>query len=73
MICNDPISGSYSITQTNKFLLMDAKALTLGQGHGRVIHYISPDPYILCAKYQRFSQMIVTWEGKIFAAADADT
>ena len=34
---------------------MDATAVTLGQGHGKVIQYNSPDPYILCAKYQRFS------------------
>ena len=39
----------------NKFLLIDATAMTLGQGHGMVIEYISPDPYILCAKYLRFS------------------
>ena len=29
--------------------------MTLGQGHGKIIQYISPDPYGLCAKYQRFS------------------
>ena len=35
---------------------MDATAVTLGQGHGgKVIQYISPDPYILCAKYLSFS------------------
>ena len=34
---------------------MDATAMTLGQGHGKVIQYISPDPYIRCAKYQMFS------------------
>ena len=52
------MSGSYFIVQTNKFiiLLIDATAMTLGQGHGKVIQY--PDPYNLCAKYLRFS-----WNG----------
>ena len=39
----------------DKFLLIDATTMTLGQGHGKVIQYISPDPYILCAKYVSFS------------------
>ena len=55
MFCSDPISGSHFIAQTSKFLLIDATAVTLGQGHGKVIQYISPVPYILCAKYLRFS------------------
>ena len=55
MFCSDPMSGSHFNAQTSKFLLIDATAVTLGQGHGKVIQYISPDPYILCAKYQRFS------------------
>ena len=55
MFCSDPMSGSHFIAQTSKFLLMSATAVTLGQGHGKVIQYISLDPYILCAKYQRFS------------------
>ena len=49
------MSGSYFIVQTSKFLLINTTAVTLGQGHGKVIQYISPDPYILCAKYLRFS------------------
>ena len=63
--------GSHFIAQTNKFLLMDAIAVTLGQGHRKVIQYISPDPYILCAKYQRFSSNGFEWEWIVFAAADA--
>ena len=51
---------------------MDATAVTLGQGHGKVIQYNSPDPYILCAKYQRFSWNGFDVRGKGFAAADAD-
>ena len=52
------MSGSHFIAQTSNFLLIDAKAVALGQGHGKVIQYISPDPYILFAKYLRFS-----WNG----------
>ena len=58
MFCSDPISGSHLIAQTSNFLVIDATAVTLGQGHGKVIPYISPDPYVLCAKYVRF-----TWKG----------
>ena len=52
------MSGSHFIMQTGKFLLIITMALTLGQGHVNVIEYISPDPYILCPKYLRFS-----WNG----------
>ena len=55
MFGSDPMSASHFIAQTSKFLVIDATAVTLGQGHGKVIQYISPDPYILCAKYLRFS------------------
>ena len=58
MVCSDPMSGSHFIMQTSKFLLIDASAVTLGQGHRMVIEYISPDPYILCAIYLRLS-----WNG----------
>ena len=51
MKCSDPMSGSHFIVQTSKLLLIDATALTLGQGHGKFTQYISPGPYILCAKY----------------------
>ena len=44
------MSGSHFIAQTSKFMLIDATAVTLGQGHWEVIQYISPDLYILCAK-----------------------
>ena len=37
------------------FSLIDGTAVTLGQGHEKVIQYISPDSYIICATYQRFS------------------
>ena len=58
MFCSDPTSGSHFIAQTSKFLLIDATAVTLGQGHQQVIQYISPDSYIFCAKYLKFS-----WNG----------
>ena len=58
MFCSDPMSGSHYIVQTSKFLLIDATTVTLGQGHRKVIQYIFPDSYILCAKYLRFS-----WKG----------
>ena len=47
-------------------MLIDATAMTLGQGHGKVIQYISPDPYIICAKYQRFSSNGFDVKGKSF-------
>ena len=52
---SDRMSGSHFIAQTSKFMLIDATVVTLGQGHGMVIQYISPDPYILCTKHLRFS------------------
>ena len=36
-------------------MLIDATAVTLGQGHEKVTQYISLEPYILCAKFVRFS------------------
>ena len=44
------MSGSYFIVQTSKFVLINATAVTLGQGHRKVIQYISPNLYILCSK-----------------------
>ena len=64
------MSGSYFIAQASKFILIYETAVTLGQGHGKAIQYISPDPYILCAKYRRFSSNGFDVRGKI-AAADA--
>ena len=55
MFCSDPMSDSHLIAQTSKFVLIDATVVTFGQGHGKVIEYIFLDPYILCAKYLRFS------------------
>ena len=66
------MSGSHFIAQTNNFLLIDGTAVTLGQGHGKVIEYITPDPYILCAKYiYGLAQTVLTWEARVVAAADA--
>ena len=66
MFCSDLMSGSHFIAQTSKFLLIDVTAVTLGQGHGKVIQYISPDPYIICAKYQKFSSNGFEVRGKSF-------
>ena len=66
MFCSDPMSVSYFFVQTSKFLLIDATAMTLGEGHGKVIQYISPDPYILFVKYQRFSSNGFDLRGKSF-------
>ena len=41
--------------QTSKFTLTNATAVTLGQGHGKVIQYIFPDLRFLCPKYLRSS------------------
>ena len=70
MFCSDSMSGSHFIAQTSKFLLINATAVTLGQGHGNVIQYISPDPYILCAKYQRFSWNGFDVRGKSFCGGE---
>ena len=64
MIGSDPMRGSHFIAQTSKFMLIVATAMTLGQGHGKIIQYISLDPYILCAKYLRFSSNGLDVRGK---------
>ena len=61
MFCSDQMSSSHFIMQTSKFLLIDATAVTLGQDHGKVIQYISPDLYIPC-------QMVLMREAKVVAA-----
>ena len=66
MLCSDPMSGSHFIAQTSKFLLINATAMTLGQGLGKVIQYIFPDPYIHCAKYLRFTWNSFDVRGKSF-------
>ena len=37
MFCSYPMRDSHFTAQTSKFLLIDATAVTLGQGHRRVI------------------------------------
>ena len=60
------MSGSNFIAQTSNILLIDATGVTLGQGHRKVIPYISPDSYILCAKYVWFSSNGFDVRGKKF-------
>ena len=47
--------GSYLIVQTSKIVLIHATAVTLGQGDGQVIQYVSKDLFIFRAKYLRLS------------------
>ena len=53
--CSDRLSGSHFILQTSKFLFIKVTAVTLGQGHPKVIQYIFPDLYFHCPKYLRSS------------------
>ena len=50
------MNGSYFIVQTRKYLFINATAVTLSQGHGKVMQYTSLDLYFLCRKYLRFSE-----------------
>ena len=68
MFGSDPMSGSHFIAQKSKFLLIDATAVTLGQGHEKIIQYISSDPYCLCAKYLRLSSKGFDMRGKSFCS-----
>ena len=43
--------------------------MSLGQGHGKFIQYISTDLYIRCPKYLRFSSNGLTWEAKVVEVA----
>ena len=63
------MSGSLFIMQASKFLLINATAMTLGQGHGKVIQYYSPDLYN--PTYLTFSSKGFDQRGKGFAAVDA--
>ena len=67
------MSGSHFIVQTGKFLLINATAVTLSQGHGKVIQYIFPDLYFLCLKCVSFSSNSFDVRSKIVVAADMET
>ena len=62
--CSHRMSGSYFSVQTSKFLLIDATAVTLGQGHGNVIQYILPNLFIFLPKYLRLSSNSFDVRGK---------
>ena len=66
---SDWLSGSYLILQTSKFLFINVTAMTLGQGHQKVIQYIFPDLYFLCPRYLSFSSNGFDVRSKVFAAA----
>ena len=61
------MSGSYFILQTSKFLLNNATAATLGQGHWKVIQYIFPDECFLCPNIYGLAQT-----AEVIAVAAAD-
>ena len=42
-----------TLSYRQAFLLINAKAATLGQHHRKADQYMSPDLYILCPKYVR--------------------
>ena len=46
--------------------------MTLGQGHGKVIQYISQTHIFFVLNIKGLAPMVLTWEGKVFAAVDAD-
>ena len=58
------MSGLYFILQTSQHFLIDATTVTLGQGQGKVIQYISPDYMFCCPKYLRFSSKDFDLRGK---------
>ena len=58
------MSGSQFNAQTSNLLLIDATAVTLVQGHRKVIQYISPESYILCVKYLRLNSNVFDVIGK---------
>ena len=66
------MNGSYLIAQTSKFLLIDATAVTLGQGHRKVIQYISQTHIFFAPNIKGSAQMVLTREGKVVAAVDTD-
>ena len=72
MFYSDLMICSHFIAQTSKFLLIDVTAVTLGQGHRRVIQYISPDPYIYVPNISGLAQTVLTWETKVVVAAVVD-
>ena len=49
---------------TSKILLINATAMILGQGNGKVIQYISTDLYFICPKYARHSANSFDLRGK---------
>ena len=74
--CSDVIksawSGSHFIAQTSKFLLMDATAVTLGQCHGKSSSTFPLTHIFFVPNMKGLAQTVLTWEGNVFAAADAD-
>ena len=51
---------------------MDATAVTLGQGHERSSSTIPQTHIFFVPNIKGLAQRVLTWEGKVFADADAD-
>ena len=67
------LSGYYFILQTSKFFFISATAMTLGQGHRKVIQFIFTDLYFLCLKHLRFISYSLMWEAKVIVVVAAET
>ena len=70
--CSDWMTGSHFTMQTSKFFLISAAAMTFGQGHGKVIQYISPDLYFLYPKYLKCSPNGFDVRGKSHCGSGGD-
>ena len=63
----------FSFYPADKHIFINVTAVTLGQGHQKVIQYIFPDLYFLWPKYLRISWNSLAWEAKVIVAeADLD-
>ena len=62
---------NHFVVQTSEFLVINAAAVTLGQGHEKFIQYIFPDPFLICPKLCLL-QTVLMWEAKVAAAAAVD-
>ena len=61
------MSGSHFIVQKSKYLLINAPAVTLGQGHREVIQCIFPDLYFLVPNIYGLIHKALMWEAKVDA------
>ena len=69
--CSDWLSGSHFILQTRKFLFINVIAMTLGQGHPKVIQYISQTYTFFVPNILGLAQTVLMWEAKVIVEAAA--